>query len=75
MKSNGEFKIETGIPIPPPQTGGGRYPWRKMKVGDSFLVPGKTQKTWNGVSAAHKMTGFKFTVRTVEGGVRVWRIA
>lgn len=75
-KPNGEIKIETGVPMPTKGRGAPRkYPWYEMNVGDSFLVPGKTHKRWHATAKAERLTGFKFSVRTVEGGVRVWRIA
>ena len=75
---NGEIKIETGIPMPPGLGQRGRsrkYPWREMKVGDSFLVPGVTRQKWRSAPAGEKATGFKFATRAVEGGIRVWRVA
>jgi hypothetical protein len=35
------MKIEKNIPIAPPRRNGGqymKYPWDKMKIGDSFIV-------------------------------------
>lgn len=72
---NGKIEIETGVPLPHKGRWRALYPWRDMIIGDSFFVPGKTPKTMTG-SAAHarKQLGFKFTLRSVDGGVRVWRI-
>ena len=72
MKGDGEFKIEDGIPIPKPRQ---QYPWLKMRVGQSFFVPGGKTKSLGSIDYARKKTGFKFTARTVEGGVRIWRVA
>jgi len=46
---------------------------RKLKVGDSFLLP-KTRNARNsaGVAAAHR--GIKVTVRKTSEGLRCWRI-
>jgi len=35
------YPIETGIPMPEeqPLNRAGKYPWRQMQVGDSFLAP------------------------------------
>jgi len=35
------YKVESDIPVPNPAINGGRgkYPWRLLKVGDSFFVP------------------------------------
>ena len=83
------FAIEKNIYLPPARRGhlaGADYPFKKMKVGDSFLVPihGKTQPK----SIAHKRRtiaasaykakknlGFVFTLRTVKDGIRVWRVS
>lgn len=68
------IQIEKGVPIP----GGNKYkyPWREMEVGDSFFVAGKTSATLNNSRVnAQKSTRFKFKLKNVEGGVRVWRVA
>lgn len=81
--------IERGIPVPPPQVGGGcppgrtkRVPWRRMRVGDSVLVrAAKTRRQKMQMALATNArrvsdeTGAKFATRQVEGGVRVWRTA
>jgi len=71
-----KFKVEKGIPAPKVKKGPPRkYPWLEMEVGDSFFVPGvnynefKTQP-----SNAGKRYGLKYTTRSVDGGVRVWRV-
>lgn len=72
--------IESGIPAP---TGRAGYPFNAMGAGDSFLVEaeaGEASKkviTSIGASArnfARKNPGTKFSTRTVEGGVRCWRV-
>jgi hypothetical protein len=69
-----EFAIEKGVPIPLPKKAG-KYPWRTMEVGDSFFVANVGHKDFaTNASQARKRTGFKFTLRKVEGGVRIWRI-
>lgn len=72
-----KITIEKGIPIP--NDGRGRipkYPWNEMEVGDSFFAAGMTTKELgSSLVGARKRTGKNFTSRTVEGGVRVWRIA
>ena len=71
----GEIAIDDGIPVPEDRRSAGRterYPFSKLKVGQSFFVPGiKTI----GLTAVKKRTGFAFVLRQVEGGVRVWRTA
>jgi hypothetical protein len=76
-------KIETGIPIPPKKMGKNQalYPYADLEIGQSFFAaprPGKsirqTAMYLSGMSAYYaKKTGRRFTSRTVEGGVRVWR--
>ena len=68
--SNGEIKIEAGIPLPPKRH---TYPFGEMKVGDSFFAE-NTNSVRQGSARASKETGKKFTCRTVDGGVRAWRI-
>ena len=66
--------IEKGVPIPVGRRS--KYPWRDMEVGDSFFVRGKTSATLNGARVnAQNGTRFKFKLKNVEGGVRVWRVA
>ena len=71
------IKIERNVPIPKNNSGGTpyKYPWVELKVGDSFLAPNITVNVIGGSKRpAEKKTGFKFVCRTVNGGVRVWRI-
>lgn len=74
------IKIEKGIPLakkknnlPRHQT---KYPFAKMKIGDSFLAPKGT--TRNAMAAAAKYHGLKlgytFTVRQVGKSFRCWRV-
>jgi hypothetical protein len=74
-----DFKIDKDVPMPAVSAGGRReiYPWRTMEIGDSFLVtddqiPPKhvSRRAWQ----ASKSTGHKFVTRTMDGGVRVWRV-
>lgn len=80
MSDNG---VDKGIPIPKPAAGG--VNWNKYNLGvlkeegDSRLVEtdGSTKARNRVFSAAHhygRKHGRKFTCRTVDGGVRVWRI-
>lgn len=71
-----EFKIEKGVPIPQPKSGkvGG---WARAladaDIGDSVFLAGRNAKDVVGGVGNH---GNRWaTVRTVEGGVRVWKIA
>ncbi len=76
------YAVETGIPLKREKAT--KYPWAAMTVGSSFFVPSaplfKTQTIERRVSWAARgrvvaYPGEKYTVRTVEGGVRVWRTA
>ena len=55
----------------------GRYPWRAMEVGDSFFVQtgARSSVLPQAAHEAGKRLGMKFSVRRVEGGLRVWRTA
>ena len=70
-----EFPIEKGVPVTRRTSAGGtrKYPWNEMKVGDSFFVPEKTAGQLS-ITIASRATGFMFTTRTENGGIRVWRI-
>jgi hypothetical protein len=75
------FKIEKKVPTPPkPTNSRAKYPWREMDIGDSFFVPCKKEdmvkfrKSLGACACAPKLKPLKFTVRYVDGGVRVWRV-
>lgn len=81
-----EYKIEKGIKIPErKRKNNSKYPFDKMKVGDSFFVKckknvlSKTQAILT-TNAAHsikrKGLNFKFTSRVSHEpiGIRIWRI-
>jgi hypothetical protein len=70
------YKLDDNIPIPPKQNKGSRpwkYPLRTMAIGQSFFVPDK--KTANIGGCLKNVKDRKFVMRSVDGGVRVWRIA
>ena len=74
-RANGEFKIDKGVPMPK-RTGLGstpKYPWKSMKVGDSFHT-GPRDKPLGSVSAAGPRHGMKFSQRREGNGYRVWRM-
>ena len=71
------IKIDKGVPISRLQRSGRRgiYPWQDMEVGDSFFAPDQTVTQMAGAASSnHKSTGRKYSCRTVDGGVRVWRV-
>lgn len=75
------YVIEAGIPAPPKAARPRRkwvYPFPKMKVGESFLL--QTDDPYKVASARvcacqyARRSRKSFASRTVEGGVRFWRI-
>lgn len=78
------YKIESGI-MPPPSGVGGRrhrYPFKEMKIGDSFHAPcdpgesnhrAQTRLT-NAARSAYGAGGHVVTQVQPSGGVRVWRM-
>ena len=71
------IEIQVGVPIAPIErkTRVSKYPWHAMEIGDSFFVADLTARGFAGsVYSAGKRSGKKFTVRAMDGGVRVWRI-
>jgi hypothetical protein len=70
------IKLEQRMPIPMRKAGDrSKYPWVIMKIGESFFV---ADKPIEGMSAravhAAKRFGRKYTCRSENGGVRIWRI-
>jgi hypothetical protein len=82
MKEITMIEIEKNIEIPAIQhgnKGNHKYPWLEMEVGDSFFT-NKISKNKKGYyrdichPANKAYSPRKFSQRTVEGGLRVWRI-
>ena len=76
-KKDKEFvlKIEHGIPVPKKGKYAGNsvtHLLRQMRVGDSLFVPGIAVQTMS--SRLSRYHPKRFTQRTVDGGVRIWRI-
>ncbi len=74
------FKIEKRIPIPKGlATSIKKYPFEKLKVGDSFFVPLADGKSPSGlfasISQAKKRLNINLFSARVKGGRRVWRTA
>lgn len=71
-----EIKIDKNIPLPKTRVPANAYPFDTLKVGESFLIPGKI--AYNVASyasvAKKRFPGKDFTCRTVAGGARIWRI-
>jgi len=70
------YEIEKGIEIPKVVRAAKpcKYPWKTMEIGDSFFVERSAREMSSMIAHAGKRWGKKFTVRTVDGGSRVWRI-
>lgn len=70
------MEIEGGIPVSEHRGGFYKYPWQEMQVGDSFLVADKTIQSMSSVAnRAAARFGFKFSCRSTDEGVRIWRIS
>ena len=68
------MQIESGIPIPS-APGSPRYPWDSMGVGDSFYLKGEQiARVTSAANYRAKKRGEGYACRTIDGGVRVWRI-
>lgn len=74
------IKVDKQKPIPEMKRGPvSKYPFKDLKVGDSFLIPDKAKKNGIYSSLANFNKGrrnpIKITIRTEDQGLRVWRIA
>ena len=71
------YIIERGIPVEPAKSGkqlSYKYAFiERMQAGDSVLLP--DVKEANKVMNAMRFRKVKAVMRSVEGGVRVWRVA
>ena len=74
------FNIETGIQIPSRGGGRAKYPWSRLEIRQSFIVPcdeWERERTFNTLTSCKRNAerrGKKFTMRSVDRGIRVWRI-
>ena len=73
------MKIEKNLPIEGLNKSKGRtpiYPFHDMEVGDSIFVEGQaiTGGAYQSAGIHGKKYGKRFSGRTVEGGVRIWRV-
>jgi hypothetical protein len=74
------IKVDKQKPIPARRGGPvSKYPFKDLKVGDSFLIPDKSKKNGIYSSLANFNKGrkipIKITIRTEGVALRVWRIA
>ena len=67
-----QYKIEKGIPMPPERCGT-KYPFMKMEIGDSIVIPDMKLQALQSLFAYYKKKhGRRFVWQAVEGGIRVW---
>ena len=73
------MKIEKAIDMP--SRGRGRpnkYPFPEMNVGDSLFFEGETStlkcRPYIAAQLWGRLNNAKFSGRTVDGGVRIWRV-
>lgn len=68
-----KIKIEKGMPIP--TSNKSTYPFREMKIGDSFFVSSDKENSMRVCAYGFSRGGkIKFTTRKVDGGTRCWRV-
>ncbi len=68
------MKIEKNISIPEPRTHT-KYEWSELEVGDSVFFEGQTSrgKARGAAVSWAANNNVRFTCRTMDGGVRIWR--
>lgn len=80
---NMKINIDKKKPIPKVTNRSGRpvkYPFDKMRVGDSFLIKGEPKirhsiySCLNSYNANRAEVRIEITTRAEDGGIRVWRI-
>ena len=76
-----QLMIEDEVPIPARTGPNGLHkesPWRPvlsaLQVGQSIMVPGRSAAQLAGVRGLGKKLSMNLTVRTVDGGARIWRL-
>jgi hypothetical protein len=84
IKQDGPYVIEKGISMDRKRSASARFPFDKMKIGDSFYIPKEDQdplavpaSIYSAANSYNKTHGtkIKMAVRKDKGGTRVWRIA
>lgn len=68
------IKIQKNIPIPENRGRVNKYPWKDMKVGDSFLAPAKANSLRQVAQVGGKVNKMKFVVRQEGKKARCWRV-
>lgn len=71
-----EFIVDKGVAVAAPARKPYKYPFNEMDIGDSFLARFALEKALRTSASLYGTRhGLKFSVRLMEDGVRVWRIA
>ena len=74
-----DLKIETGIPAPRERVHGRFGIVLEMRPGESVLFPPGSYVSYSSLSQSmtyyRRRYGLRLAMRTVPGGVRVWRLA
>ncbi len=67
--------IEKGIPVPHSSRKSAEFinAVKDMEIDDSFIFRGERTELHTLIYAAKRRLKHKFTSRTVDGGIRVWR--
>lgn len=69
------FEIEHNVPVPSGRGRPGKYPWRQMGLGDSFVIPNCTDGARSGLYGSAGRAGIKIKYAREGKNVRVWRVA
>jgi hypothetical protein len=72
-----QINVEKGFPIPEVRKDSMRkYPWKEMEIGDSFFLEGITRNRAGSIcnGGMRNNSGKKFSYRSIDGGVRIWRV-
>lgn len=72
------MRIESGVPLPKDNMRGSelKYPFIDMEVGQSVFFEGESTRS-KMQARAHQVAkrhGKKFVCRTMDGGLRIWRV-
>lgn len=84
LKPLGKYRVEKNVPLPRKRSAATPcpFPFLDMNVGDSFLVGGdqpraitsRLNRWWGRFRKQHPEGDYQFSARTVDGGVRCWRV-
>lgn len=69
-----KIEIEDDVPVPTTPLLR-KYPIEELDIGQSCVLPAKRSTVHAYLHHARKRTGFKFIIRAVDGGIRVWRVS